>query len=145
MENGSHRIVLENTETEDITIHCLFQLKKKQFLHTSSHLSTEGSRIVEQLNSWPNQYLCSYAFIVAQATAFLNSNCKKATAKCSTLFPFCPSHTFAVLYGAAVHQDEGENQPTDFAGFVFHESTEALYEGEKHPWFHTFTSNKVLS
>lgn len=47
--------------------------------------------------------------------------------------PFYPTHTFAVLYPAAVHRYERENQPTDCTGFVFHESTEAVYEGEKKP------------
>lgn len=115
-------------ETEDVIIQCLLQLKKQQFLHSSSHLSTEGSRTVNQLNAWPNQYLCFYAF-----TAFLNSNCKghcQMWYPCSLLLFF---HTFAVLYVAAVHEDERENQPTAFAGFVFHESTEAVYEeGENH-------------
>lgn len=59
---------------------------------------------------------------------FLIQVTKRPLPKAVYPLPFYPTRIFALLYLVVVHQDELENPPIDFAGFVFHESTKVVCE-----------------
>lgn len=100
------------------------------YLFTYVHRKKQDIKLADCL-AWPVQLFLYLYFRISEqhnAAALLNSNYQETTAKSGCPLPSYPTRILAVLYLVVVHQDELENQPIDFAGFVFHESTEVVCE-----------------